>query len=994
MTVSEFYTQQYYTWEKRCKGWGIAEMPIHLEPPFIPFYFHGFQPEYLDEGKRHTLISSFLSLFSFRKPPTFVGEVLDYATVDPFPYEEEEQLGAIQIHFPKERKVTPERMKAVLVMLLHSHANISFELIGTSRQIIIQLVAGLRDLTNIETIITSYFPECTILHDESYLYTIFNNNLLIATIDFGLAEEVYRPIEQSDSFTVDPLTSICGILDHLKGDNQAGMQILFKGTINNWNNSIRHSVMTSDKSSFFENDPYAPKLALEKTQSPLFAVTIRAFSQANAKQEALGILHNLANAIKSSSQSETNYIANLITDSYTFEQRISDVALRQSHRLGMLLNADELCTLLHFPSESVHAKKLFISTRKTVEAPINAVHKQFILGDNYHNGVRTKITLSLEDRLKHTHIIGATGTGKSTLIANLIKQDVEHNYGVVLFDPHGDLVDDVIAIVPSNRRKDIVLIDPSDKEYSIGLNILQAHSDIEKEVLSSDLVASFRKHATSWGDQMNSVLGNAILAILEHKQGGSLQDLRRFLLETEFRNNWLNGIDNSYITYYWQKEYPLLKTSSIGSILTRLDTFLRFKNIRDMVSQRKGLDFEELFKTNKIILLKLSQGLIGKENSYLLGSLFLSKIHQAILQRQQSVVRIPVFLYLDEFQNFITPSIKEMLSGIRKYKVGLTISHQDLHQLQYEDGELLNSVLGNISNRIVFRVGEPDAKKLQDGFSHFTFTDFQNLSRGEAVVRIEQPQYDCSMDTFALPKISDEEKLDCVIYVQNHSRTLYAAKRSEIESLSGFEKGTIASPSIREPIEPEIKVTGQFVVPSKVQEPEQNQENVPNSVHRYLQSLVKKMAEQRGYVATIETLLSDGSGQVDVLLTKDTKTIAVEICNTTNAEWEMHNILKCISAKYDVIVSLSGDNKQLEKIKKKCESEIPNFSAYTIYFFTPDAFFVYLDESTPNIQPPQDNVVKGYRVNLSYTSQSQKDSERKQMSVANVVLNSIKKQRK
>lgn len=869
MTASQYYTHQFYTWEQRCKGWGVAQVPIHLEPPFIPFYFHGYQPDYIDDGKRHTLISGFLNLFSFKKPPTFTGEVLDYATVDPFTYEEEEQLGALQIHFPKDRKITPERMKAVLVMLLHSHANISFELIGISCQIIIQFVAGFRDLTNIETIVTAYFPECTILHDESYLYTIFNNDLLIASVDFGLAEEVYRPTEMSVSFTVDPLTSICGILDHLKGDNRAGIQILFKGTTNNWNNSIRHSVMTRDESSFFENDSYAPKLALEKTQSPLFVVTMRAFSQANTKQEALGILHNLANAIKSSTQSETNHIGNLITESYTFDQRMRDIALRQSHRLGMLLNADELCTLLHFPSESVHAKKLFISTRKTVEVPLNATNKLFALGENNHNGTRAKVSISLEDRLKHTHIIGATGTGKSTLIAQLIRQDIAHNFSVVLFDPHGDLVDDVIAHIPKHRREDVVLIDPSDTDYSIGLNILQTHSDIEKEVLSSDLVASFRKHATSWGDQMNSVLGNAILAILEHKYCGSLQDLRRFLLESDFRNNWLSEIDNSYITYYWQKEYPLLKSSSIGSILTRLDTFLRSKNIRDMVSQRKGLDFEELFKSNKIILLKLSQGLIGKENSYLLDSLFLSKIHQAILQRQQSVVRTPVFLYLDEFQNFITPSIKEMLSGIRKYKVGLTISHQDLHQLHYEDSELLNSVLGNISNRIVFRVGEPDAKKLQDGFSHFTFTDFQNLGKGEAIVRIEQPQYDCPLNTFPLPNISDEEKIQAIEFVQSHSRTLYGSRRTGIQTISELPTNDILKQPIQEYIEPKLKIYEPVPKPAEVNEPPQQQDSVPNSVHRYLQSLVKKMAEQRGYVATIENQLPDGSGQVDLLLIKD-----------------------------------------------------------------------------------------------------------------------------
>ena len=229
---------------------------------------------------------------------------------------------------------------------------------------------------------------------------------------------------------------------------------------------------------------------------------------------------------------------------------------------------------------------------------------------------------------------------------------------------------------------------------------------------------------------MNSVLGNAVLAILESTQGGSLHDLRRFLLEKEFRQTILQTVTDVSVLYYWQHEFPLLKTTSIGPILTRLDTFLRPKSIRNMVVQKKGLDFEALCNDNKIILCKLSQGLIGKENSYLLGSLILSKLHQAILRRQQQVTRNPFLMYLDEFQNFMTPSIKEMISGVRKYNVGLILSHQDLQQLQREDGELLNSVLGNCNIRIVFRVGEPDAKRLQDGFTGFNHNDLQNLGRG------------------------------------------------------------------------------------------------------------------------------------------------------------------------------------------------------------------------------------------------------------------------
>jgi hypothetical protein len=451
-----------------------------------------------------------------------------------------------------------------------------------------------------------------------------------------------------------------------------------------------------------------------------------------------------------------------------------------------------------------------------------------------------------------------------------------------------------------------------------------------------------------------------------------------------------------------------------------------------MVVQKKGLDFTALLNSNKIILLKLSQGLIGIENSFLLGSLILSKMHQAILQRQDQSSRNPIFMYLDEFQNFITPSIKEMISGIRKYNVGLTLSHQDLQQLQREDGELLNSVLGNINTRIVFRVGEQDAKKLQDGFSGFDFSDLQNLGRGEAIVRIEQPQYDCSLDTIQLKDFDTEESKTNTEAVIAHCRTHYAVEREDVEStlyqsfdldteepkrkesepkkpppLKADEKQVDKEPDKREsfksqPIEvkyvesediefEEVREFKKEVISPKSTKPEAEEKNI--STHRYLQTLVKKMAEARGYTATIEMSLPDGSGQVDVLLAKESKTIAVEICNTTDPNWEMHNISKCINIGFTQIVSLSGDIKQLDKIKKKCSTGIADFEKYPVLFFTPDELFSFLDESVKE-QIPEEVHMKGYRVNVSYDAITKEEMDRKRAAVSQVVLNTMRRQKK
>lgn len=1019
VTNAEYYTCQFYSWEYRGRGWHLSGYPVQLEPPFIPFHREPPRATFMDDGKRHTPVSWILEKIKGKQQtPVVQDEPLDYATIEPFE-SEEAVLKAIQVNLPKEKKITPENMKALLVMLSQTEAPLSFELLGTAKEIIVQFTAAAEDVHNVETYIKAYFPECTLLYSDEYISNILKPGLQTSLIDFGLQQEFVRPIQTVKKFDIDPLTGLIGILEDLEGEEQGGIQLLFQGVQNHWSESIMRSVTLYDGSSFFADDPNAPKIAMEKIQSPLFGVTIRAFGQGKTAEDAMKITGKLRYAIINASRSYINQLIPMPSAEYDFEMRCDDICLRQSHRLGMLLNADELNTLLHFPSENITSKKLSGTKRKTKVAPAIANNKPFVLGENYHNGVTENVTISLEDRLKHTHIIGATGTGKSTLIANLILQDIQKGIGTILFDPHGDLVDDIITQVPPERINDVILIDPSDTEYPVGLNILQAYSDTEKEVLSSDLVAAFRRYATSWGDQMNAVFGNAILAILENKHGGSLHDLRRFLIEWEYRNSYLKEISDPAVLYYWRKEYPLLKTNSIGPILTRLDTFLRPKSIRNMVVQKKGLDFETLLNENKIILLKLSQGLIGVENSFLLGSLLLSKINQAIFRRQQQSKRNPVFIYLDEFQNFITPSIKEMLSGIRKYNVGLILSHQDLQQLQREDGELLNSVLGNISARIVFRVGEPDAKKLQDGFSGFDFTDLQNLGRGEAVVRIEQPQFDCSMETFAMSKVSEEEKSSNMETVIANTRAQFSTPREEVEQMlaetlnieakaqeddtaQGKEtvfrsikeikkpvKQVQVSPVKKDPVIEAVSKTAKekIVIPAEERITERDV-----STHRYLQTLTKKMAEARGYTAVIEQQLPDGNGSVDVLLTKDFKTIAVEISVTTDAEWEMHNIEKCIHAGYSEVISVSGDPKQLDRIKKKCIEGIKDFDGKAVQFFTPDALFSYLD-TTILKEEPREQIIKGYRVNVSYENITPEEMERKRASVAKVVMDSLRRKR-
>lgn len=998
MIQSQYFTNQFYTWEYRGRGWHLSDEPVDIEPPFIPFFRHGYPKGHIDDGKRHTVVSKAIEYIRGTKPQAVIQEqVLDYESVEPFPADPDRMLAALQIKLPKDAKVGLDKMRVLLTMLAAERTQLSFEIIGTFTEIIIQLVCDEIDMPFVETYSSIYLPSCVILRNDAYLPKILQEGLYTMIIDFGLQHEFFRPIQKGISTIADPITTILGCLDRLQGSEQAGMQILFLPVGNAWEESILRSVTMYDGSSFFYDAPDAPRIASEKVQSQLFAVVVRTFAQADTIPRVEELWKQISISVIIGTKSIHNELLPLMSEGYSFTDRFRDVCDRQSHRLGMLLNSEELLTLVHLPTEPSISKKLFVSSRKTKAVPAIAIGKECLLGQNNHNNAEIPVTCTLEQRVRHTHIIGTTGTGKSTLIAHLALQDIANGIGIVLFDPHGDLVDDIIARIPTERLHDVVLIDPADSEFPIGLNILEAFTDTEKEILSSDLVAIFKRYATSWGDQMTTVLGNAIHAILESKTGGSLHDLRRFLIEKEFRQTILRTVSDPAIRYYWEKEYPISKSNAVGPILTRLDTFLRPRAIRNMVSQRTGLDWTTLLNGNAIILLKLSQGLIGKENSFLLGSLILSKIHQAILQRQEQAIRNPVFIYLDEFQHFITPSVKDMVTGIRKYNAGLILSHQGLHDK--DDGELLNSILANSSVRIAFRVGESDAKRLQDGFSGFETSDLQNLARGEAIIRIDQPQYDCSLTTLPLQPVEHDIAVKNREVITSHSRQMYAATKADVEK-------TLFDSLYAEPThskeEPPKKAVPKEPPQQKphIPEPEPiTPEPIPEvpkkdvSTHRYLQMLVKQMAEASGYVATLEMSIPDGGGQVDVVLQKNGKATAIEICNATDAEWEAHNIQKCIEAGYAEVISLSGDIKQLEKIRQKCTAQIPGFETKGVFFCTPDALFTHLHGTIIQQQPEEEKKYKGYTVNVTYDAISQEEMSRKQAAVAQVVAQSLRKKR-
>jgi hypothetical protein len=802
-------------------------------------------------------------------------------------------------------------------------------------------------------------------------------------------------------------------------------QVLFEPVQNPWAESIVNSVTHADGKPYFVNSPELAGAAENKVARTLYAAVVRILLRAGESDRIMQLARDLAGSLRVFAHPCGNELIPLTNDNYPFEEHIEDVLRRQTRRTGMLLNSDELNGFVHLPSTAVRSPVFQRQTTKTKVAPAIVRQNGLLLGENGHAGKTVEVRLSAEQRTRHTHIIGASGTGKSTLLFNLIRQDIENGEGVAVLDPHGDLIDRILGVIPGERIKDVVLLDPADESHSVGFNILSAHSNLEKNLLASDLIAVFQRLSASWGDQMNSVLQNAILAFLESDRRGTIADLRRFLIEPPFRNEFLKSVKDAEIVYYWQKSFPHLSgNKSIGSILTRLDTFLAQKPIRHMVSQPANrLDFARIMDSGKIFLAKLPEGLLGRENSYLLGTLIVSKFQQIAMSRQaqQIAARRDYWLYVDEFANFITPSMAEILSGARKYRIGLTLAHHELHQLQ-RSPEVASAVMSHPYTRIVFRVGDDDARKLAEGFSYFEAKDLRNLEAGQAVCRVERSDFDFNLSvSFPVDPDNDEAaaRRQEVITV---SREKYGTPQAEVEEIQAKSRAAPpsyepppASPSIK-PAEPKpstalapslppppsltppplsdiLKTTPAPVI--EIHDPPREQsQGRGGPEHQAIQKRIKAEAEKLGFRSSIEKSVLEGQASIDVWLERDSLVIACEISFTNTEDNESSKIIRCLKAGIPKFAVICANEAKLKKIANAISGNIEAGLAARVEYFQPNPFIEYL-KILP-VEPPRksEKIRRGYKVKHSQSSGSTEEQKAKEEAALRAIAESMQQKKK
>lgn len=359
---------------------------------------------------------------------------------------------------------------------------------------------------------------------------------------------------------------------------------------------------------------------------------------------------------------------------------------------------------------------------------------------NFRNQLR-RFGIKLDDRRRHMYVIGKTGMGKTTMMENMVLHDIYSGHGIGIVDPHGDFAEKIINYVPPERINDVVYLNPADTDFPIGFNILEVKNESQKHLVAAGLMGIFKKiWPDVWSSRMEYILNNTLLALLDYP-GSTLLGINRLLADKDYRRKVVSKLTDPVIKSFWQTEFanyePRYAKEAVAPIQNKIGQFLSASVIRNMVAQVKStIDIRELMDSKKILVMNLSKGRIGEDNSRLLGGMLITKIQLAAMERVDTPEedRKDFFLYVDEFQNFATPSFANILSEARKYRLSLIMAHQYIKQLDEIVGD---AVFGNVGTIVTFRVGGPDAEVLVKEFTPtFLEEDIVNLAKFNVYLKL------------------------------------------------------------------------------------------------------------------------------------------------------------------------------------------------------------------------------------------------------------------
>ncbi|OGE89267.1 MAG: hypothetical protein A2722_01335 [Candidatus Doudnabacteria bacterium RIFCSPHIGHO2_01_FULL_50_11] len=680
---------------------------------------------------------------------------------------------------------------------LRPHEHISFEIVAYDKKIsfYVNCPKHLQDL--VEKQIHAQYPKAHI--EPIKFYNIFQPNSQVAASEFSLQKRYYYPIRTYKNLETDPLNSIANSLSKLQASEAGAMQLIIGPARAGWRARANRLALAIQQgksphvaersvfsraahglgSALFKTKPNIPgqqskrrdlsgeytpiqltpmqqeivKRLEEKSSKAGFGVNFRMLIAAPTKTAATGHIRNMLASLMQFSMPPFNGFRVIRRSEHRV---ITDFIYRVFREPGtsFILNTEELASLWHLPTQYTETPNIKWLAAKRAPAPVNIPSDGLVMGTNLFRGVQTTIRIGGADRRRHMYIVGRTGTGKSEFMRNMIVQDIQAGRGVAVVDPHGELIEGVLRHIPKARAEDVIYFNPADADRPMGLNMLQVVRPELADFAIQEMIEIFYKlfPPEMIGPMFEHNMRNVMLTLMADREyPGTIAEIPRMFTDVEFQKYKVSKVADPVVRNFWEKEMAKTsdfhKSEMLGYLISKVGRFVENEMMRNIIGQaQSAFDFREVMDQGKILLINLSKGQVGEVNSKLLGLIIVSKLQMAALSRSDTPEsdRRDFYLYVDEFQNFVTDSFATILSEARKYKLNLTIAHQYLGQLNsaapgssVANTKIRDAVFGNVGTIVCFRIGVEDAEVLAREFEPvFNQFDVINIDRFQAYVKL------------------------------------------------------------------------------------------------------------------------------------------------------------------------------------------------------------------------------------------------------------------
>ena len=633
---------------------------------------------------------------------------------------------------------------------------ISFEIAVIEQMIHFYVTVASDYQSFIESQLVSQYPKALMVKTkDDYMKEITKNDSTLSVGQMKLLHGSFYPIRTySDFKDVDPLSSLLGFLSKSQEGDKIAIQFMLHPVNKSWQRKgeqsagSKQTTLTGAEAS----NPYS-KVIMDKIAVDGFKTAIRIAVNSESKTRSTHIIRQIGNSFSSFHNPSGNGL--IFKKVFLWQKnRLVDAMLHRSRFFmpRQILNIHEIATMFHFPTQELATinniswhkailseppEKLPVAEGMTEEEKKDT---NFFARTMFRNKMMT-FGIKPDDRRRHMYIIGKTGTGKSTLVANLAINDIRNGKGLCIVDPHGDLCETILDYIPSYRINVVIYLDPSDLDLAFSFNPLQVDNDYQRELVVSGIIAIFQKiYGMSWGPRLEYILRMCLLTLTQLPEPTMLM-VPELLINDEFRKKIMKHVTDPVLISFWEGEFanmnPRLKSEAISPILNKVGQFISSRFIRNILQHHKStIDLEKIMNEGKIILLNLSQGKLGEDNSALLGAMIISKIQLSAMNRVSIAEedRRDFYLYVDEFQNFATSSFIKILSEARKYRLNLILANQYISQIP-ED--VRGAIFGNTGTMFSFLVGATDASFMAKEFvERFEDKDLLSLGNYQAIIKI------------------------------------------------------------------------------------------------------------------------------------------------------------------------------------------------------------------------------------------------------------------